>query len=272
MEFSVLMGIYINDKPIYLREALESILSQRKLPNEIVIVQDGKITKELETVMKEFIERYNDLFKLIVLENNIGLGKALAIGINECSNEIIARMDSDDICVENRFEKQLNIFKSNPNVDIVGSSIYEFYRNKDEIVSERKVPVTHEDIVKYSTKRNPMNHMTVMYKRSAVISAGNYKEMFFCEDYYLWIRMMINGCVFYNIDEPLIYARTGEDMYRRRGGIKYIQSEYKLQKSLNRLGFIGKKQMIFNFIMRSIPRILPNRVREAIYLNMLRKK
>lgn len=271
MKFSVLMAIYINDKPRYLEESLESILCQSKLPNEIVIVQDGIITKELESVLNKYIKEYEGLFKVVRLEKNVGLGNALAIGINECSNEIIARMDSDDICIENRFEKQIKIFNDNNNVDIVGSSIYEFYESKDKIKSERRVPITHSEIVNYAKKRNPMNHMTVMYKKSSVLEAGNYKDMLYCEDYYLWVRMIISGCIFYNIEEPLIYARTGQDMYKRRGGINYIKSEYRLQKELNKLDFIDKKMEFSNFIIRSIPRIIPNKLREIMYLRILRK-
>lgn len=271
MKFSVLMAIYINDKPRYLKEALESILYQSKLPNEIVIVQDGIITKELESILNKYIKNYDGLFKIVKLEKNVGLGNALAKGINECSNEIIARMDSDDICVQNRFEKQIKIFRDNKNIDIVGSSIYEFYESKDKIKAERKVPSLHSKIVNYAKKRNPMNHMTVMYKKSCVVAAGNYKDMLYCEDYYLWVRMIVSGCTFYNIEEPLVYARTGQDMYKRRGGVNYIKSEYRLQKELNKLGFIDKKAGVFNFIIRSIPRIIPNKLREIIYLKILRR-
>ncbi|MPQ44205.1 glycosyltransferase [Clostridium tarantellae] len=271
MKFSVLMSVYKNEKEKFLKTALDSVILQTIKPKEIVIVQDGPLPEELINVIANFKGKYNELVKVIELQENVGLGQALNIGLLECSNEIVARMDTDDICVKNRFELQLNEFKKNKNLDIVGSSIYEFYDSMENVKTIKSVPVEDKEIKMYAQTRNPMNHMTVMFKKSSVVNAGSYQHMLFSEDYFLWTRMMVNGCIFKNINIPLVYARTGADMYKRRGGFIYVKTEYKLQKSLNQIGFINKYKSIKNFTLRSVPRLLPNTIREKIYLNFLRK-
>ena len=143
-------------------------------------------------------------------EKNRGLGIALHDGLLECKNEIIFRMDTDDICLPTRFEKQLKIFKKDKSIDIVGSNITEFDETMENSTSERIVPETDSEIKVRAKKRNPMNHMTVAYKKDAVIKAGNYQDMMYFEDYYLWVRMMINNCKFYNVQETLVNVRGGK--------------------------------------------------------------
>lgn len=271
MKFSVLIPVYMKDKDTFLDEALKSIVNQTVEANEIIIVQDGPISKNLESVINRYLDRYPNIIKKIALEENVGLGVALNIGLEACTNELVARMDSDDICVVDRFEKQLLEFEKDTNLDLIGSSIYEFYDSIDDIKSVRNVPSTHEEIVDYVKKRNPFNHMTVMFKKSSVINSGSYKELSYCEDYYLWIRMIANGCKVKNITEPLVYARTGSEMFKRRGGINYVKSEVELQKRIHELGITNKMERSVNTVLRSIPRVLPNRLREFLYLKLLRK-
>lgn len=269
MKFSVLMSVYYKEDPKYLKEAIESILNQTVMPSEIVIIKDGKLGDNLNNILDQFDKNYKSLFKFIEFEENQGLGIALRRGVEECSYEIIARMDTDDIAAKNRFERELAIMQEK-NLDIVGSNIVEFDGNIENIISKRNVPDTDENIKSYAKKRNPFNHMTVMYKKSAVLKAGNYKNFLWFEDYNLWIRMIMNGAKMYNIQENLVYARTGASMFERRGGVKYIKREYKMQKEMLKIKFISYKEFMFNILTRSAVRIMPNKLRGFVYMKMLR--
>ena len=266
------MSVYEKENPKYLDVALNSIINQTVSPNEIVIVKDGKLTDDLDSIINKYSNKYSDLFKIIHLKENIGLGKALSIGILSCKYDLIARMDSDDICKEDRFEKQINLYRDNRNIDLVGSYISEFENNPNIIKKIRKVPINHNEIVRYSKRRNPLNHMTVMYKKDAVLSSGNYQDSFLTEDYDLWVRMILNNKKFINIAENLVNVRCNEDTYKRRGGLKYIKSEYKLQKKFLDRKFINFYEFSSNLLIRIGVRILPNKIREYIYNKILREK
>ena len=213
MNFSVLMSIYKKEKPEYFSLCMKSLFEQSIIPTEIVIVKDGPLTEELDNIIDEYINKYPNILKTVPLEINQGLGKALAIGVENCSHELIARMDTDDICAPDRFEIQLKEFEKNTDLDILGSCIIEFESTPNNVLSERNVPLEHNDIYNFARKRNPFNHMTVMYKKSKVLEAGNYQPPNGFEDYYLWARMLVNGCKAKNISKPLVYARTGLDMF-----------------------------------------------------------
>ncbi len=271
MKFSVLMAVYIKENEEYFKKALESIREQTFMPDEIVIVKDGPLTNALENVIEGFEKAYPELFNIVSLEENQGLGNALRIGILECSNDWIARMDSDDISRNDRFEIQASYIADNPDLDIVGSDIIEFEDDIDNVLAVRRVPNKSEDIVRFAHLRNPFNHMTVMYRKKAVVEAGNYQESKLNEDYNLWVRMIMNGAVCANIEDFLVYARTGRDMYKRRGGFKYAVSDIKLQKFFHEIGFNGFFRMTVNMIIRTLVRLTPNLLREKIYISRLRK-
>lgn len=230
MKFSVLMSVYKNDNPEYLIQAINSItLEQIVKPNEIIIVVDGLIPIELEEVLEQYKEKC-DYLKTVYLKENRGLGEALKVGLEHCTYNIVARMDSDDISVPNRFEKQIREFEKNNEIDIVGGQIYEFIDNKENIICSREVPLENKKIYKYAKKRCPFNHVTVMFKKDKILNCGGYLSWYNNEDYYLWIRMMENKAKFKNIPEFLVYVRVGDAMYQRRGGIKYFKSEYRIAK------------------------------------------
>lgn len=239
--FSVAMSVYGKDNVEWFDIALNSIVEQTVKPNEIVLVVDGPVPQ----VIHDVIEKYSEicraggvLFRVIQLPENKGLGNALRIAVKKCSNEIIARMDSDDISIKNRFEQQLEILLLNPQIDIIGGDIQEFIEVPDNQAGKRVVPVTDGDIKNYMRKRCPFNHVTVMYKKSAVQKSGGYKDLFWNEDYYLWIRMAENGCHMANTGTVLVNVRVGADMYKRRGGYRYFKSEKFLQD------YMLKKQLI----------------------------
>lgn len=270
MKISVLMSIYFKENPEFLEEALESVLKQTYMPEELLIVKDGPLTKELDDIIDRYKNKYPNLFTIIALEKNQGLGIALCEGVKLCRNNIIARMDSDDICQNDRFEKQIKYLLNNKNTDIIGSYIREFEGNVENIISSRKVPVSEVEIKEYVKKRNPFNHMTVMFKKESVIKAGNYKDFKWNEDYYLWARMINNGCIGHNIPEYLVYARTGDAMFERRGGAEYAKIELELQKEYLNMGIINRKEYCKNIICRTTARLVPNNIRRIIYLKFLR--
>ena len=271
MNFSVLISIYKKEKPEYFNRAMLSIWDEQTIkPNEIVLVQDGKLTNELYKVIEDWKNKLGEVLKIIPIKQNVGLGDALNEGMKYCSYELIARMDTDDISLAERFEKQLKVFNENTNIDICSAWISEFESDENEIVSYRKIPEKHDEIVIYSKMRSPVNHIPVMYKKSVVEKSGGYKKMMWFEDYYLWARMILNGAKFYNIQEPLANIRAGYRQLERRSGFKYAISEFRLQKEFLKLGFISINEFIRNVIIRFISRVLPKKFVKIIY-KQLRK-
>lgn len=270
--FSVVISVYKNDKAAYFDLALRSVTTQQTVqPSEVVLIVDGPVSDEVNQVIQRY-EECDMNFKVIRLEKNQGLGNALNIATQNCENDLIAHMDSDDVSVPTRFEQQLAVFKKNPQVDIVGGDITEFIDEETNVVSKRLVPVEDEEIKEYMKRRCAMNHVTVMYKKSSVLEAGNYIEWFCNEDYYLWIRMLESGCVFGNTGTVLVNVRIGEDMYRRRGGKEYFKSEKKLQKYMLEKKVIGRKTYIVNVLKRWIvQRVLPNSVRGFVFRKFARE-
>ena len=270
--FTVLMSLYIKEKAEYFDECMKSVLSQTVLPNEIVIVLDGPISEALEDKLVYYEKNNPNLIKRIPLEKNVGLGLALREGILHCSNEIIARMDTDDIARNDRFEIQLKEFEKNPNLDICGSHIIEFEGCIDNVLSYRDVPLTHDEISKYQKQRSAFNHMTVMYKKSSVLKAGNYQHAPLMEDDLLWINMLISGAICANINDYLVYARTGIEMISRRGGWSYYKKYKNGRKIIRKTKYISywdyKKTVMIQFVVALIPR----KLRLRIFLRFLRNK
>lgn len=270
IKFSVLLSIYQKEKSINLKQSLDSIINQTIEANEIILVKDGPLTEKLELVLDSYSKQHKNL-KIVPLSQNQGLGKALNEGLKHCSYEIVARMDTDDIAKPNRFEKQIAVFQSQPDVDVVGTWIDEFEGSTQNVISTRKLPETNKEINKYAKKRNPINHPTVMFRKQAVLDAGGYQHFPLFEDYYLWVRMLLNGAKFYNIQESLLYFRFSQDMFKRRGGFKYACTEAKFQWVLHQLGFISITKTCINIAIRFATRIIPNSLRGWIYKNILRK-
>ena len=201
MRFSVLMSVYKNEKVDFFKQAMDSVLSQTLPPEEIVLIRDGQVPEELQMAIDEYIVRYSQLFTYIPLEENKGLGNALMLGVEKARNELIARMDTDDICVLDRFEKQIRFMEENPQVDMVGANIAEFTKMPENIIDYRTVPSTHEQIIDLMKSRNPFNHMTVVFRKQSILNAGNYQSFYLFEDWYLWLRMYLQGCKFANFED-----------------------------------------------------------------------
>ena len=269
--FSVAMSVYHKDNAAFFDQALQSITEKQTVkPSEIVLVCDGSLNSDLDAVISSYLARF-PIFNVIRLPQNKGLGNALKLAVENASNELIARMDSDDLSVPDRFEQQLNYFRSHPEIDIVGGDITEFIGEEENIVGKRAVPETDTEIKEYMKKRAAFNHVSVMYKKSAVQAAGGYQDWFWNEDYYLWIRMQLNNAVFANTGTVLVNVRVGEEMYQRRGGKKYFQSEYGLQKLMLDKKMIGKATFAGNVGKRVIVQmLLPNKVRGWVFKRFAR--
>jgi len=266
-KFSVLISVYYKEIPEYLDLSLESIIDKQILkPNEVVLVKDGPLTKDLDNIIEKYIKKYPNLFKIISLEKNSGLGKALNIGLENCSYELVARMDGDDIAKSERFQEQMEIFKNNSKVDICGSWIDEFsLKNKKiEVQSVRKVPENSDEIYTKLKFSCAFNHPTVMYKKSMVIKVGSYMQTFALEDYYLWIRLALNKCQMYNIQKSLLYFRITDGTAKRRGGLKLLINDLRFQKQLLKEKFINKKEYLRNIFIYGVYRIIPWQLREVL--------
>lgn len=273
-KFSVLMSVYWKENPSYLKKAIESVVNQELKPNEIVLIKDGPLTEELEKAIDQ-VDYLGIPLNIIAFEKNMGLGEALRIGVEKCSYNLIARMDTDDISKPDRFRKQIEVLKNNQELDMVGSWTDEFEEIGGEIKvrSMRKTPENEKEILEKLKNANAFNHPTVMYKKSKVLEAGNYSEKYNClEDYYLWVRMAVKGCKFYNIQESLIYFRITPGTSKRRGGLKMLQGDFGLHSEFLELGFINKTQFIKNMVIWGSYRLMPWKLRELMQKKIMRKK
>lgn len=268
--FSVSICTYGKDNPDWLKTAIESILNGTVKPSEVVLVVDGPVPDEIEAVIGNY--ENDPIFKIVRLPENMGHGEARRIGLNNCSNELVALMDSDDISVPDRFEKQLSMFEKDEDLAIVGGNITEFIDNPENIVGKRIVPQEDKDIKEYLKDRCPMNQVTVMFKKSLVDKVGGYIDWFCEEDYYLWLRMYLAGMKFANLSDILVNVRVGEEMYSRRGGIKYFLSEAKLQKYMLNNKIIGFGTFFMNVVKRLIVQVLlPNSLRGWVFKKFARE-
>lgn len=270
-KFSVLMSVYRREHPAWLRESLDSVFGQTAAPAEVVLVEDGPLTPELEAVVREFEGKRPELH-VVRTPQNRGLGPALATGLEHCSYELVARMDTDDIALPARFERQLTAFREHTGIDVCSTWMNEFYGNPEHIVAVKRLPETPEELSKYGQKRNPANHPTVMFRKTAVLRCGGYLPYPLFEDYYLWVRMLTAGSRFYCIQEPLQLFRTSPDMYARRGGFRYALTEAHFQFFLFGIRYISLRTFLGNLAVRFITRILPLRVRGWLYRRALRRK
>ena len=269
--YSVLISVYAKESATWLKESLDSVLAQTVPPEQIVLVEDGPLTPELNSVIGSFCEHNKNLFDLVTLPKNEGLGNALAHGVPVCRNEIIARMDSDDYAFPTRMEKELAKM-STYNLDMVGSQIVEFISDPEHPVAKSDLPIDQQSIVAYSKLRNPFRHPSMVFRKSRVLNAGNYSaDYLYFEDWDLFNRMLASGCKAANIDEPLVAMRVSPDFYARRGGPAYIPHIWKFKTEQLRRGYFT----FFQFLGTTIPHVLvcfvPNSVRSFIYTHLLRK-
>ena len=271
--YSVLMSVYKNDSPEYLKIALESIYDkQTRKPDEIVVVFDGPLNDGLYKVLNQFKVGKEAVVKYYPQEANRGLGEALRIGSEKCTGDYILRMDSDDVSDPHRFEKQIQYVEANPEIDVVGTDIAEFNQSPDEINKRiRTCPSEHDDIVQMGKKRNPMNHVSVCMKRSALMKCGGYQTLLLLEDYYLWLHMIAAGCKLANINQSLVYVRIGNGFDSKRGSKERISGWKVLQEFMISHGMITKKEACMNMIYIWGFVKTPAWLKKLLYQKLLRK-
>lgn len=269
--YSVLMSVYHKEKPEYLKQAIASIQAQTLPTDDFVLVCDGPLNDALDAVIAKKQQEMGKTLNVVRLAKNGGLGNALNEGIKHCKNELVARMDSDDIAYQDRCEKQIAVFYKHPEVSICSGIVEEFTSTPDVVDAKRVPPEAHEEIVEFAKKRNPFNHPCVMYKKSAVEAVGSYQDFYLLEDYYLWLRMLMAGYQGYNIQESLLHMRVGSDMYLRRAGWKYAKTQARLFKFMKSQGFIDEGQYIKSCVIRSGSALAPNWLRKLMFEKVLRK-
>lgn len=270
-QFSVLTSLYAREKPEYLRESLKSILDQTIKPSQIVVVKDGPLTDGLESVLSSFAALEPKLFTFVPLEKNQGLGLALREGLLHCDYELVARMDTDDIARSDRFELQLKEFEKDPDLDICGSHVLEFEETPDNIVAKRRVPLIDSEIKKYQKRRDGFNHVSVMFKKTSVLRAGNYQSCMLMEDTYLWVNMFLTGATGKNIDDYLVFVRVGKDMFERRGGWKYYKKYKKGRKMVYQTGYISWWDYHYTLLVQFIVALMPNKLRGWVFKKILHR-
>ena len=269
--FSVCMSVYFGDNAIFFKDAVSSILEQTIVPDEIVLVVDGPVNEEINKVIELFSDNY-DFFHVVRLEKNSGHAIARQAGIDAATNNLCAIMDSDDLSLPNRFEKQLKAFEKHPEVTVVGGNITEFVGQPSNTIGARIVPENDNDIKKDLKSRCPMNLVTVMLKKDDIMKVGGYLDWYCEEDYYLWLRLYLGGYKFYNIQDNLVNVRVGKEMYQRRGGKKYFNSEVRLQKYMLDKRIINMPKYLYNIVIRYIVQVvMPNQVRGWIFQKFARQ-
>lgn len=253
-EFSVVISVYAKDDPVHFGIAIDSLLKQTLLPSEIIVAVDGPINGGLLDKVNQYSRL--PILSVLRLPKNIGLGASRHKAILRAKSEIIAVMDSDDISTENRFELQLEKFNAD-NVDIVGGFIAEFSESPDLIKSIREVPLSHEDIIKRGRWKQPINHVTLMFRKEAYFLSGGYRSFRKIEDYDLFHRMVMAGLTFLNLPEVIVKVRASDDQYARRHGVAYLWEELILFRGMHRTGYIGHFNFLFNIIIRFFARLMP---------------
>lgn len=268
----MLMSVYKKDTPEHLRESIESMLGQTVLCEQFVIVQDGPLGEELESVIKEYATAQPELFTVVPLEQNIGLGRALDEGLKMCRNNLVARMDADDISLADRCEKLLKLFEQNPKLGLAGTNIDEFYDDPEHIVSSRVVPSDYDSIRKFIRRRSPFNHPTVMFRKSEVLRCGGYGQMRRKQDYDLFSRMINMDCYALNINESLLLFRSNEGNYKRRKSWEYCKSYIDVQKANYKRGYCSLWDLTVVTAGQTFMYIAPMGVMKWVSDRFLRKR
>ena len=265
-KYSVLMSLYKKENPEYLRIAIDSMLNQTIAPDEIVLVEDGPLTDELYAVLDDY-----PILHRIKNEKNLGLGLALNIGLKECRNELVARMDTDDCSKPERCEKQLQRFLEKPYLAIVGSHIDEFVDDISNVISQRIVPTTSEEIYKFAKKRSAFNHPTVMYSKTSVLENNGYADLKRNQDVDLFGRMQFNGYKAENIDEALLWFRSSDELAKRRKSWQNTWSYIATIREFWKMGYSSFIDYAIVGIAQTGMYLMPIKLQNYIYKNFLRK-
>ena len=270
--FSVLITVYSKEKPEFLEKSIKSVINQTVVPSQIIIVEDGKLTPELEKVIENHKKSFFNDFIIVKLDKNMGRGIASNAGIEKATNEWIAKMDSDDISKPDRFEIQLKAIQKHPEVVAIGGQVGEFIGTQSNLISKREVPLDSESIFKFAKYRSPVNNPTVMFKKSVVKKLGEYSNLRFLEDYDLWVKMLTAGFKIVNVPETLVDMRMSDSLYSRRGGFKYLFVYIKLKDKWRRMGLGNYWSVFTSDAAMFLNTLIPTKIRKVIYKQVLRRK
>lgn len=264
-DFSVLLPVYAGDVPEYFRDAVVSVTVNQELkPSELVVVSDGPLGEDLSHVMETLEDVTGGVPVVRVrLESNQGLARALERGLEACAHEVVARADADDLSLPSRFAVQIPHLVEK-GLDLLGSAIEEF-TSEGPTGRVRRMPSSQSEITGVIAFRDPFNHPSVVYRKSAVTSAGGYEVLNKMEDYWLFARMVRGGARVSNLSNVLVRYRVDAGSYSRRGGCEMLKSEIELQNHLRSIGVVDGAQYVRNLFVRGGYRLIPVRLREGFY-------
>ena len=271
LKYSVLMAVYSGERSEFLHESLESMFAQSDPTDDFVLVCDGPLTSELDKVVTHYESKHPGIFHVTRLSENLGLAGALNSGLTHCKHDWVVRMDSDDIAMHHRFERLMRLQKET-GADIVGSAVFEFEKAIGDTGITRSPPADHENIKRFARRRNPFNHPSVMFRKSAVLRVGGYDEYPLFEDYQLWVKMLQAGYIAANEPEPLLHMRIGSGMHKRRGGISYFRTMLHFRAWMKKTGFINSFDFAVCVLIHGLSCLLPNPARRWLYNGVLRKQ
>ena len=269
-KYSVLMSIYKKENSEYFKKALDSMISQTVSPDEIVIVEDGPLTDDLYSVIDSYKTQYPDLIQIVISKENIGLGRALNLGLRHCRNELVARMDTDDISKPERCEMQLKEFEKDNELDLLGTAIDEFSDTPDKVISRRVVPESHNNIYEFAKRRSAFNHPTVMYKKSKVLALGGYSDLRRNQDVDLFGRMLFGGCKAKNLKESYLLFRSNDNLAKRRKSWINTKSYIDTIKKFWKMGYSSFGDYSIVAIAQTIMFLLPIKLQNFVYKRFLR--
>lgn len=271
--FSVLISIYHKEQPEHFNTCMQSIWDHQTLkPSEIILVEDGPLTPELDLVIFQWKKKLDEVLKITKLTQNVGTGKAKNIGLVQCTYEIVCIVDTDDISVTDRFEKQINELMLDPELVVLGGQITEFIEDIDSPSGMRRVPLKNLELCNYAKRQSPFNNMTIAYRKTKIIEVGGYQHHLWMEDYNLFLRVIARGYKIQNLPDVLVYARIDNGMHARRKGYEYIKSEKQLLNLKKELKLQSSIHANMLFLIRSAFRLIPSSILGKFYNIFLRKK
>lgn len=261
LNLSVLMSVYFKEKPEYLEACLQSLADQTHKADEVILVEDGPISSDLKAIIDSYREVLN-IFS-VPLAKNVGLACALNEGLKQCSFDLVARMDTDDFAVSDRFEKQVAFMQATPDV-AASSGLIEEFNDSGDVLSLRALPLEHDAIVKFAKSRSPLSHPAVIFRKCVVLSVGGYPRFRNSQDYALWSLLIINDYRLANLQVVLVRMRTNHEFMGRRG-FEYLKLEIELLKFQYSIGFLTLHEFVFNLLWRSVVRLSPLFIKFWLY-------
>lgn len=267
--YSVLMSVYAGEKPQFLKTSIQSMIDQTYQTDDFVLVCDGKLTDELEEVVRFYEDNY-ECFRALRLKNNVGTGRCANMGIDACKNEYIVKMDSDDIAKPDRCERSLYAMAKHPDIDMLGAYIDEFDSDTGDIIATKKTPLSNKEIHKYAKRRNPFNNQTLVYKKSRAVSVGGYSNIKRCEDYEFVVKMLADGAKGVNLDKTLVLYRVTANNYQRRRNWANTKSFISVRWKIFRMGYSGIIDFIVPCAFQLFIFVMPSSLTGKIYKRFLR--